>query len=472
MMKNRFRSILTLAVSSLLTLSFLTGCSGNQDGSSTDGGANNGNDSGNVITVQFWTAPQVVQYNYWEGKVQAFNETKTKVGDKIVKLEVQQMPESPSSEAGIQNAIATGTVPVLSENINRGFAATLANSDAVYDLKNEEWFQNIVADRGITDTMNGWEIGGGQYVLPIYANPMIYQWNMNALRAMGIDKPPVTVEEFTAFVQAFRDNKQKLEEIGVLSTFYRPSLGREDQWWDRWFDFQMQYSAFSGGKGWVENNELVLDEAITREVFELYGLLGDTIEQAELSTQWSSDDIPFVFSINAPWEIQMMQESGKKYGLDGDYVYGSPILKNAGDNPYCFGDSKGIVLYQADNITDEMHEGAVAFLQWVYNKENTVETDLDWLKSTNMLPLRGDLTTNETFQSFLSDQVELAGLGEYLPYTVPAMASDQMSEIQGAFTEYGFAPYFEEVAQVAEVKAPNATEHVKNAFDAMLKVME
>ena len=71
-----------------------------------------------VITVDFWTAPQQVQYNYWEEKAQAFNETKTEVNGKIVEVKVQQMPETPSSEAGIQNAIATGTAPAVSENIN------------------------------------------------------------------------------------------------------------------------------------------------------------------------------------------------------------------------------------------------------------------------------------------------------------------------------------------------------------------
>ena len=57
------------------------------------------------------------------------------------------MPESPSSEAGIQNAIATGTVPAVSENINRGFAATLAASGAVYDLSGEAWFQEVIEAR-------------------------------------------------------------------------------------------------------------------------------------------------------------------------------------------------------------------------------------------------------------------------------------------------------------------------------------
>ena len=43
-----------------------------------------------VITVDFWTAPQQVQYDYWEAKAQAFNETKTEVNGKIVEVKVQQ----------------------------------------------------------------------------------------------------------------------------------------------------------------------------------------------------------------------------------------------------------------------------------------------------------------------------------------------------------------------------------------------
>ncbi len=68
-----------------------------------------------------------MQYNYWEEKAQAFNETKTEVNGKIVEVKVQQMPETPSSEAGIQNAIATGTAPAVSENINRGFCRNFSS---------------------------------------------------------------------------------------------------------------------------------------------------------------------------------------------------------------------------------------------------------------------------------------------------------------------------------------------------------
>ena len=74
----------------------------------------------------------------------------------MVEVKVQQMPESPSSEAGIQNAIATGTAPAVSENINRGFAATLAASEVIYDLSAEDWFNEVVEARQMGDTMPNW----------------------------------------------------------------------------------------------------------------------------------------------------------------------------------------------------------------------------------------------------------------------------------------------------------------------------
>ena len=86
-------------------------------------------------------------------KAEAFNATGTQVNGQTVEVHVQQMPESPSSEAGIQNAIATGTAPAVSENINRGFAATLAASDVVYDLSAEDWFNDVIEARQMGDTM-------------------------------------------------------------------------------------------------------------------------------------------------------------------------------------------------------------------------------------------------------------------------------------------------------------------------------
>ena len=113
---------------------------------------------GGIQVVDFWSAPNQAQYDYWLAKAQAFNETKTEVNGKVIEVQVQQMPESPSSEAGIQTAISTGTVPAASENVNTGFAATLAESGVIHELQDQDWYQQIVKNRAMETAVEGWKI--------------------------------------------------------------------------------------------------------------------------------------------------------------------------------------------------------------------------------------------------------------------------------------------------------------------------
>ena len=460
----RFKKGIALALSLVTLSSVFVGCSskaGNEGGDSSS-------TSSSTVVVDFWTAPQVVQYNFWEEKALAFNETKTQVNGKTIEVKVQQMPETPSSEAGIQNAIATGTVPAISENINRGFAATLAESDVIYEMQDEEWFNEIVASRVMEETMKGWAIDGKQYVLPMYVNPMIWQWNAKALKELGFNEAPETIAEFDAVLQAFVDNRDKMNAIGVTHTFYRPSLTRPDQWWDRWYDFQMPYEAISGGKPWVEGNTLALDRESAIEAFELIGKFGNTIQTGELSSIWVEDNPSVLVTINAPWEIELMRENGKVYGED--YVYGKALVKNEGDKPYNYADSKGLVLYKHDSISEEEHLGAVEFIKWLYNAENSAQTDLDWLNATTMLPVRGDLDTNEAFTAKMAEYPELAALAESAPYGIPCMANSKMTDIQSALTESGMAPYMNEVFNSEPLNPPSAEQYVDQAFEAMKQI--
>lgn len=446
--------ISALALSTMMVTS-LVGCSG---------GNNEGASSGDTITVNFWTAPQKVQYDFWTNKAEAFNATNTKVGDKVVKLEVQQMPETPSSEAGIQNALATGTAPAISENINRGFATTLAQSEAVYSLENEDWFKDIVKNRALESVMPGWEIEGSQYVIPMYVNPMVLQWNTKALKELGFDKAPETKAEFDSVIAKFNENKDKMSAIGVTHVFYRNSLIRPDQWWDRSSDFQNIYLAFSGGKSWVEGNKLVLDKEIAKESFEFFGSLGNTLLTSEVPNIWAEENPQVLFTIAAPWEIQALREGGKVYGEN--YTYGPMIVKNQGDTPYNYADAKGLVLYKADNITDEIHQGAVEFMKWLYNEENSAKTDLEWLEATTMLPVRGDLLENEEFSKYLAENEELKALAGQVEYAIPGMPHDKMAQIQEALGN-SLAAYLETTLSSDALTVTDATKYVDEAFDAM-----
>lgn len=420
-----------------------------------------------VLKVDFWSAPNQAQYDYWLAKANAFNETKTEVNGKVVEVEVQQMPESPSSEAGIQTAISTSTVPAASENINTGFAAVLAESGVVYDIQDEAWFQDIVKNRAMESAIEGWAIDGKQYVIPLYINPMAFQWNVKALNALGFDNPPKTQAEYEAVIAAFAAERDgKMAELGVTHTFYRPALIRADQWWERWYDFQMVYQSYNGGGSWVEGNTLALNKDAVVKAFEFIGDLGNTIMTGELTTIWTADEVPILFSINAPWEISQLKEAGKEYGVD--YVYGPTIVENEGDTAYSYADSKGLVFYKHDSISQDEHDGAVAFVSWVYNAENSAQADLEWLNATNMMPVRGDFAENEAFAPVIEELPALKGLADYIPNAIPSMSHSKMTEIQTALTEAGLAPYMEEVLAAEPLNAPDPTAYVDAAFDAMI----
>ena len=427
-----------------------------------------------VLEVNFWTAPNQSQLKFWNEKIKAFNDAQVALDGRVIYVKSQMIPETPSSEAGIQNALATGTAPAASTNINRGFAAILASSGRVYDLKDNSVFKTIVDARSMSSILPGWAIDGNQYVLPIYANAMGYHWNVKALKALGFsDRVPVTVADMKQLIETFYSLKDStMKEIGVENIFLRPQLLSPENWWDRWFDFQMQYEAFSGGKEWVTGNKLTLDKKISQEVLEFYGMQGSTIQTAADWSAFEQDNVNAVYQVTAPWDVPKYVAAGKKYGMDGDYVYGPPIVKNTGDTPYTFADSKGIVFYKGGNISEEAHNAIVKFVQWCYTGEEGVKTDSDWIRVTGMLPVRGDLLENSAFDALLLSNPSFAYQAEIMPYAIPAMAHEKMVDIQTAFGEKGLAPYIAAVADSTSTVALDASTYIDEAFEAMIKAGE
>ena len=459
----KIKKTMALFMAAVLGTAALTGCGGSAG--EAEAPATEADAAGGTLEVEFWTAPQQVQYAFWESKAQAFNETNTQVNGQTVQVKVQMMPESPSSEAGIQNAIATGTAPAVSENINRGFAATLAASDAVYDLSQEDWFNEVVEARQMGDTMDSWAINGGQYVFPVYVNPMVWQWNMDALAVFGYSEAPTTVADLQDIMSQWEDKSEELAAVGVTHSFYRPSLTRSDLYYDRWHDFMMPYDAISQGKTIVEGSTLTMDKESAVKAMEVIGTFGNTIQQGELSSIWTEGTPSVLVTINAPWEISLYQENNKVYGED--YIYGPALVEKEGDTPYCFADSKGLTFYKTENISEDEHQGAVEFVKWVYNAENSAQTDLEWTQATMMLPVRGDLNENETFAGIMSENPELAALAQWVPYAMPGLASDKDADIWTAFTEAAMAPYINETVGAKPGEAPDATSYVEAGMEAM-----
>lgn len=424
---------------------------------------------GGTLEVEFWSAPNQGQYNFWMKRAETFNQEGQIQNGKRIKVKVQMMPEAPSSEAGIQNALATNTAPAASENINRGFAATLAASGRIYDLTNLALFKDTVAARRMDTILPGWAINGSQYVIPVYANAMGYHWNAKALAALGFaDRVPETLEDMRTLITSFESRrKTTMKSMGVSHLFMRPQLLRPEWWWDRWFDFQMQYNAFSQGGAWVDGNRLALDPRVTADVFQFFGMYGNALQTAEDWTAFEQAQVPVVFQVSAPWDIPKYQAAGKVYGHQGDYVYGPAIVRNRGDKPYTFADSKGIVFYKGENISRDEHEAIVSFIAWAFTGSNGVQTDIDWTKTTGMLPVRGDLLENTAFRELIDSNPAYGYQAAVMPYAIPAMAHEKMTEIQTVFGEKGLTPYIDSIRTQAPLTAGSATTFVEAAFAAM-----
>ena len=84
-----------------------------------------------------------------------------------------------------------------------------------------------------------------------------------------------------------------------------------------------------------------------------------------------------------------------------------------------------------------------------------------------MLPVRGDLLENETFDETLTEYPELAALAKYIPYAMPSMSHEKMTDIQTALTDQGMAPYIQEAMNTEPLHAPDASAYVDAAIAAM-----
>lgn len=421
-----------------------------------------------VITVDFWTAPEQYNLNLWSSYADKFNASNVELDGKKVEVKVQMMPAQPSSEAGIQNAIAIGTVPAISENINRSFANILAESQAVWDVSGEDWFQDILAERKIEDTVAAWAIDGAQYVLPLYVNPITLCYNSHALKTLGFDQVPQTTEDFAALLSAYAEHQDELSGEGISHFMYRAELLNSANYWERWFDIEAPYNALAKGTPLVDGNTLTADREALTKVFELYANMGSSLLTGTISGVWQQETVPVVMGCGLPWEISANDAAGKVYGLDGDYVFGPTLVENEEDIHYNYADSKGIVLYKNDEISDEEHQGAIEFLKYVFTGEGKDTFDIDWLNDTAMLPVRGDLADNETFTAYFNEHTALKDVAAFVKDAMPGMAHEKGADIMTALGEEAIIPLVNEVVAASGINEnPDVSGYVDAAMEAM-----
>ena len=402
------------------------------------------------VKVTFWTAPNPPQEVFWCEMAEKFNASQNKIN-----VYVTAMVEAPTSEATLTTALAGGIAPAASENIIPGFGATLTNSKAVVALDTLSGFDEIIEKRAMKEVIEGWKFADGHvYILPIYANAMLFGWRIDILKELGFKEPPTT---YSGIMDVGKALKVKYPDKFLIA---RKEL-IEPTWWQRWFDFFMLYNAASDGRPFVTGNEVTADDKAVIKVFKFYG---DLKANDYLLTMAATDPFETELSIwrdLGPWSFSGWKERFPELVLNKTFVAVPPPLPDDIKLSYAktFADAKGLVIYA--QRSKEEQAAIWEFIKWVFIDPIN---DLAWIDATGMLPMRGDLATNYTFDGVFKEHPELLPYADEMAYAVPMIANEKFADIQTTLSDQGLVPV------ILGKKTPEqGWDDAKAAIEALLK---
>ncbi|MDR0300642.1 MAG: extracellular solute-binding protein [Streptococcaceae bacterium] len=416
----KLKKFLFGSIAVLVGAALLTACS---NGSSSNNGK---------TTITFWAATNPTQLKFWQQMAKDYE-----AKNPNVTVKVTEMKNSPTSEASIQAAIASGTQPTLSENISRSFAAQLAASKAIVPLNNQTEFNGIVTKRGMTNTMSNWKFAGGkEYVLPLYVNPMLFVWNITALKSLGIDKAPTTYSEWYAAAQKLQSTNSKLSLWGSAGSS-GPSALVDPTGYQRWFDFFPLYDAASNGAPFVQGTSYKADTKSLTNVYSFVNKLA-SLKGFNTEAQTNSFETGQVLTeVLGPWTFPNWQTQFPNLVYGKNYTLTAPPVPDgqSTSSVKTYADSKGVVIYS--KATDAQKKAAMSFIEFVYGDS---KNDLTLLNMTGLPPAKDNLATDSAFKSYFEKNPQMKAYANAINDAIPAMDNANYNNIQQAFGTNAWIP--------------------------------
>ncbi len=369
------------------------------------------------VEISFWAAPNPPQEVFWREMATAYM-----AEHPGVRITVRQMPETPTSEAGIMAAIAGGVAPTASENVFIGFGGELADAGAIIALDELPGWDELVAARTMERTIASWQFADEHfYVLPVYSNPMLFAWRIDILQELGFDAPPRTYSELLEVGDVLRAEYPR-KYVWVRGELEIPT------WYQRWFDFFPLYYGASGGQQLITGDQITADSDAAAEVL---GLLREMVKRNHLVTEalpYSIEEGHTIMAILGPWTFPYWAEMYPELEYGVDYVVSPPPVPDRWpeDEPIAtFADAKGIAIYA--QATPQEREAMWEFLTWVYSDP---ANDRRWLEITTMPPARDDVAENEIFAEFFERLPVLISYAENIPNAVPPFVHTEYVELK------------------------------------------
>lgn len=336
------------------------------------------------ITLTYWCAAIQQEIDLAKSQVKEWNATHDSV-----KVKLQPLPESKSSEEVLLAAIAGGTTPDVCSNMWPGAMDDYVSAGGLVCLNDYPFLYDYIKKRVPSDILENLKASDGKlYQVPWKTNPLMMMYNVNMFENSGVDSLPRTYSDHM--------------RVGEKITRDTDGDGRVDQWlgyretnpiwWQRLFDFYPCYIAASSGHTLVRNSEIDLNNQPTRQVLNFFRRLyvegyyptttfkGDAFLEEKIATQ-----------ITGPWNVTHVRKF-KPEGFKFD-VMPIPVPDDHKGPVYTYGDYKNISIFSNTKYPEEVCQ----FAKFLISKRN----DLKLLEMTNQIPIRANIIKDDMFRDYL-----------------------------------------------------------------------
>ena len=371
-----------------------------------------------IIELTYWCAAIQQEIDLAESLVKEWNATHDSV-----KVKLQPLPESKSSEEVLLAAIAGGTTPDLCSNMWPGAMDDYVSAGGLLRIDDYPVIANYIAERVPEDILeNSRSSDGYLYQIPWKTNPLMMMYNVNMFKEAGLDS---VLRTYSDHYRAGKKLTRDTDGDGRVDQW----LGYRDTnpiWWQRLFDFYPCYIAASAGETLVRDSEIDLDNRTTVDVLEFFRQLykkgyypvttfkGDQFIEEKIATQ-----------ITGPWNVSHVRKF-KPEGFEFD-VMPIPVPDGHEGPVYTSGDYKNISIFSDTKYP----EAACRFAKYLISKA----ADLRLLEMTNQIPIRKGILQDEDFSDYIETHPIITKFIKQSRYTRGVDGIPDLKEIFDAISQ-------------------------------------
>lgn len=352
------------------------------------------------IELVYWCAPNPQEVRLAEAMVEEWHRL-----NPDIRIKVQPLPAGQSSEEVLLAALAAGTTPDVCSNIWPGIVPDFVRAGRLIALDTLPGFDEAVGARAPEGLIpSNRSADGHLYHIPWKTNPIMMQYNASMFQDAGLSAAPRTYSEFLAAADRL--------------TIDADGDGRKDRWmgtrdiraiwWQRYFDMYPLYLAASGGKTFVEDGQVRIDREAMKSVLGFFRTLykqGAFPMSSPQGNPFLSAKIAMEFT--GPWNISYLERNAPE-GLS--YAFAPIPVPDGHEGPvYTYGDHKNIAIFN----TTKHPEASWRFAKFLISKQ----ADMNMLRITRQIPLRGDLLTDPEFQAYFAQDPLLSVFARQAAYT-------------------------------------------------------